>query len=351
MLSNNDLYPTRGLQERLTERKDPILYGLDYLHKRLSASEILHYEHNGFIIVPDVFSAGEVAFMNRKLAELKKFNTLEKNRYWRKEVPPGEGESLFAPERTSELFRNLAQDKRILDRIQHILGSSVYLHRSRIHIEDGSNENALPWHSEFETWHAEDGVPRMRGAEAWIMLSDNTPASGAMRMLAKSHFIYAACEGHHQSNGSSEQDAYGQATHGAARPSVQTLTRLLYFGRLVDAYGAPGTLVICDSNLMYGSSKNAPGQKQRATVMLSYNSTENAPIDHPFAGGAFRPEPLVNRNQTPLVPRSYDFTQPLFGDFDGRGRKIRPERPQPATHQVLPFRRKSPAATTLRHRA
>ncbi len=312
MLTNDDLYPTRGVQERLTERKDPILYGLDYLHKRLSEAEVIHYEDNGFVIIPEVFGTGEITAMKRSLSELKKYNTLEKNRYWRKEVPPGENETLFAPERISELFRNLARDKRILDRVQHILGSSVYLHRSRIHIEDGTSKTAYPWHSEFETWHAEDGVPRMRGAEAWIMLTDNTPANGAMRMLAKSHYIYAACEGNHPGRGDPEHNGNHHAMRGMPRPSMQTLTRLLYFGHLVDAYGAPGTLVICDSNLMYGSSKNVGGQK-RATVMLSYNSVENSPIDHPFAGGTFRPEPVVNRDQTPLKAESFDFTQPIFG--------------------------------------
>ncbi len=304
MLSANDLYPTRGEQERLTERKDPILHGLDYCHKKLSDPQITDYERNGFIIVPSVFSAAEVACINRELKRLKQLANIEKKRYWRREIPAGESESLFAPERTTTLFRNLARDRRILDRVQHIVGSPVYLHRSRIHIEDKVNGTAYPWHSEFETWHAEDGVPRMRGVEVWLMLSPSTPTNGAFRMLAKSHHIYAACQGSKLKTGNGN----GHSMHGLSRPSFETLTRLFYFGELAKAYGEPGTLVICDSNLMYGSSRNAEANPH-VTAMLSYNSMENRPVGRPFAARHLRPSPLVNHEIEALKPQSFNFEQ------------------------------------------
>ncbi|MGH8274596.1 MAG: phytanoyl-CoA dioxygenase family protein [Gammaproteobacteria bacterium] len=322
MLKQNDLYPTRGDYEFLSERKDPILYGWggDGCRRRLSDTELVDYEKNGFVIIPKVFSAREIESLTRRLPRLRQQNKREKHRYWRRDIPPGESETLFAPEKSSALFHNLARESRILDRVRQVLGGSVYLHRSRIHIENSENDSFYPWHSEFESWHAMDGIPRMRGAEAWIMLSENTPTNGAMRMLAKSHYIFAACQGRNPSYDAVEYDS--RIIHGLVRPSAETLTRLLYFGELVEAFGEPGTLVICDSNLMYGSSNAAAG-KTRATAMFSYNSVDNIPLGPPFSSERPRQPPLVNRDLTPLKSKSFDLARPVFANDENPNEQSR----------------------------
>ncbi|MGH8162170.1 MAG: hypothetical protein ACRESR_08540, partial [Gammaproteobacteria bacterium] len=145
--------------------------------------------------------------------------------------------------------------------------------------------------------------PRMRGAEAWVMLTESTPANGALRMLAKSHYIYAACRGN---NGASETEK-DPSKRVTARPSFETLTRLFYFGELTEAYGTPGTLMICDSNLMYGSAKGTE-LRPRVTAMFSYNSMENRPAERPFASDEFRSPPVVTRDFTAIKSRAFNFT-------------------------------------------
>lgn len=307
MLIQNDLYPTRGDEEFLCERKDPVVYGQDGdgCRRHLSDSDMSDYEQNGFVIVPNVFSRREVASLNLDLGQLKIQKGPEKKRYWKKDIPAGESETLFAPDKTSAAFHDLSRESRILDRVQQILGTPVYLHRSRIHVDAGVNGSCYPWHSEFEAWHAEDGVPRMHGVEAWIMLSPNTPAAGALQMLAKSHYIYASCRGKRRPVGAplpADNDHFATT---AARPSSETLTRLLHFGDLARAYGDPGTLVLCDSNLMYASAKGSNGNR-RITTMFSYNSMENLPIGRPFAGDTLRPSPLVNEDQAQLKAHHCD---------------------------------------------
>src|SRR5699024_1148315 len=156
----------------LYERKDPVVYGQDGdgCRRHLSDSEMSNYEKNGFVIVPNVFSRREITSLNSDLAQLKHQKRREKKCCWRGTMAVGESESLFTPDQASSVFRDLARESRILDRVQQILGTPIYLHRSRIHVDAGVNGSCYPWHSEFETWHAEDGVPRMRGVEAWIML-------------------------------------------------------------------------------------------------------------------------------------------------------------------------------------
>lgn len=76
---------------------------------------------------------------------------------------PGSDEirSIFAVHREG-LFRQLANHPRILPIVQQILGSQVYVHQSRINFKQGFTGKEFYWHSDFETWHVEDGMPRMR---------------------------------------------------------------------------------------------------------------------------------------------------------------------------------------------
>jgi ectoine hydroxylase len=307
MLVQDDLYPTRGDEEFLCERKDPVIYGQDGdgCRRHLSDSEMSSYEKNGFVIVPNVFSKHEIASLNSDLAHLRRSKGREKKRHLRTDIPAGESESLFAPDKTSAVFHDLAREPRVLDRVHQILGTPAYLHRARIHVDAGANGTAYPWHSEFETWHAEDGVPRMHGVEAWLMLSPSNPMNGALQMLAKSHYIYAACRAQKRALGAPLPNDKDRTAAIPARPSPETLTRLLYFGALARAYGEPGTLVLCDSNLMYASAKGSNGNR-RMTAMFSYNSMENLPIGQPFAGDTLRPSPVVNEDRTQLEARQCD---------------------------------------------
>lgn len=315
MLKQNDLYPTRAGHEFLAERKDPIIYGTDTHPKRLRDEQVRAFRKNGFVVIPGVFSQREAACIKRRIGDLKRENKAEKHRLWTRSIPSGECESLFAPEKRSAVFESLAREPRILERVGQIVASPVYLHRSRVHIQNGLGGSSYPWHSEFEAWHAEDGVPRMRGVEAWLLLTESKPRRATFRMLARSHHIYVSCQG--AGNGSNTHSAGG-----FAGPSSMTLTRLLYFGGMVEACGAPGTLVLCDSNLMYGSSEN-PSGRPRVTVMLGYNSMQNIPADSPFSADEPRPEPLVNREPARLKAREFDFCGPSPEPLDGMQRRVR----------------------------
>ena len=78
---------------------------------------------------------------------------------------------------------------------EQLLGSRVYVHQSRINYKSGFDGKEFYWHSDFETWHAEDGLPRMRAVSASIALSDNTPLNGPLMLIPGSHRHFVACIG------------------------------------------------------------------------------------------------------------------------------------------------------------
>src|SRR5690606_38632279 len=89
---------------------------------------------------------------------------------------PGSGalRSLFAPHRHSAIIAALARDPRLLDIAEHLLGGPVYLHQARVNYKLGLSGAPFYWHSDFETWHAEDGLPRMRTLSISVALTENT---------------------------------------------------------------------------------------------------------------------------------------------------------------------------------
>ena len=90
-------------------------------------------------------------------------------------IEPGSRElrSLFAVHRSSAVLKALCQHPKLVDIARQLLGSDVYIHQSRVNYKGGFRGKEFYWHSDFETWHVEDGMPRMRALSCSILLTDN----------------------------------------------------------------------------------------------------------------------------------------------------------------------------------
>src|SRR5690606_18676180 len=78
---------------------------------------------------------------------------------------------------------------------RQILGGEVYLHQSRANLKPGFKGKEFYWHSDFETWHTEDGMPRMRALSVSIALTENYPFNGPLMLIPGSHKTFVACVG------------------------------------------------------------------------------------------------------------------------------------------------------------
>jgi ectoine hydroxylase len=184
-----------------------------------------------------------------------------------------------------------------------ILDSEVYVHHARINIKPPLEGKSFPWHSDFETWHAEDGLPRPRVLSAWVMLDENNEFNGPLFLIPGSHKIFVSCAGatpdeHHKQ--SLRKQEYGV-------PSIAALRKLTAVGGLAAAHGRPGTLILHEGNTMHGSTDNI-SPDSRSNLFFVYNSVHNTPADKPFAAEALRPDFLGSRDFTPLEPVDNDFS-------------------------------------------
>ncbi|MFJ6808749.1 phytanoyl-CoA dioxygenase family protein [Streptomyces anulatus] len=95
--------------------------------------------------------------------------------------------SVFEVEKVSELFAGLLASPRLTDVARQVLGSDVYVHQSRVNYKPGFGGAEFDWHSDFETWHAEDGMPRPRAFSVSIALSENYEFNGPLMVMPGTH--------------------------------------------------------------------------------------------------------------------------------------------------------------------
>jgi ectoine hydroxylase len=219
---------------------------------------------------------------------------LIKNEEFITEPQSNELRTIFNQHLFSSLFNKISKDPRILDKVKQLLGSDVYIHHSRINIKPAYKGKSFPWHSDFETWHCEDGLPRCRCLTAWIMLTDNTEFNGPLYLIPGSHKKYISCKGFTPENNyktSLKKQEYGV-------PSVNAIKELTKNNDLIGAYGKAGTLVIHDGNVMHGSPDNI-SPESRTNAFFVFNSVENKP-QKPFGAPKNRAEFLCLKDFKPL---------------------------------------------------
>jgi ectoine hydroxylase len=287
-----DLYASRAAQSvELTERRDPVVWGSS--EGLLSPTELELYEANGFIIRESLFGQDEIQAVMREVERLP-------SRYVGRpagevETDPDSGavRSIFRVHSTVPAVRRLARDPRVVDVAEQILDSEVYVHMSCIRFKRAFDPSSVPWRSDFETWHIEDGMPHMRAITAAPMLTDSTPSNGPLMLIPGSHQFYVPCLGR-ASNETSEASLRNARS---TTPPADVLALLTQRAEPIQVLGPAGSVVFYDGNVMHGSPGNM-SQFPLHHVFLAFNSVEN-PLHAPCWGLSPRPLFLADRSGRP----------------------------------------------------
>lgn len=297
-----DLYPSRVYdQPEIIERKDPVAWR-DWHHRApLTREQYESWCRDGFLILEDVFDPSELDIFTEELNSLRQSRHIRSLEECITESQHNEMRSLFAPHRHSDVYIALMTDARLLEIAEFLLDSQVYIHQARVNFKPRFRGKDFYWHSDFETWHTEDGMPRMRCLSMSITLTENTPWNGPLLLMPGSQRYYVSCVGrtpdNHFRNSLKEQII--------GTPDEQSLARLAANG-VRGATGKPGTVTLFDCNTMHGSSSNI-SPWPRSNIFFVYNSVANR-LEEPFAAPGRRPEYIAERSWTGgLEPRRPDY--------------------------------------------
>ncbi|MBA8826651.1 ectoine hydroxylase [Saccharopolyspora lacisalsi] len=293
-VSTQDRYPTRGAESALLERRDPTVWPGTELGPA-STEDLVAHETRGFHIAEGLLSPAEVQSYWQELDRLTRDPRVRSDERTIVEPDSDEVRSIFEVHRTSSVIAELIRDPRVLDRARQILGSEVYVHQSRINYMPGFKGGGFYWHSDFETWHAEDGMPSPRAVSISIALTDNHPFNGGLMIVPGAHRTFVACAG--ETPRDNYKSSLRQQEVGV--PTREDITRLVYEHGIEQFTGAAGSALWFDSNCLHGSGNNIT-PFPRSNIFVVFNSVENALVD-PFAAQERRPEFIASHDFTPVT--------------------------------------------------
>lgn len=294
-----DIYPSRQASAaEMRPRQDPVVHSEWSDDAPIGVEQAAQFDRDGYIVLEDLFSDDEVTFLQRAAGKLLADPSALDDDTIVTEPQSNEIRSIFEIHRQNAVMARLAADARLADVARFLLGDEVYIHQSRLNYKPGFKGKEFYWHSDFETWHVEDGMPRMRALSMSILLAENTPHNGPLMVIPRSHKTYLTCVGetpddHYLS--SLKKQEYGV-------PDEDSLAELAHKHGIVAPTGKPGTVILFDCNLMHGSNGNIT-PFPRANAFLVYNAVSNR-LEKPFGVAKPRPWFLANREEpAPLTPQ------------------------------------------------
>ena len=283
-----DHYPTRrGGEPQLLDRREPTVWGEDASIGPLDAGQVAAFDRDGFLQLPLAFDAAEVARLDAAVDDLVQASAHDPTVI--RERGTGDVRSVFGFHEAAGPLADVVADDRIAGAARQLLGSDVAVHQSRVNRKPAFRGKDFAWHSDFETWHAEDGMPRMRCLSAVVSLTGNRTWNGSLLVLPGSHRTFVSCPtptpaDHHERSLQAQE---------VGVPDDGSLRTLYERHGIHECTGPAGSVLLFDCNLMHGSPSNISPEPRR-NLFVVLNSVDNALVE-PFAAPAPRPAHLAAR--------------------------------------------------------
>ena len=292
MINKTDPYPSRldVLERPCITRLDPVVYrhSSGDTSGPLNEEQLAFYEQNGYLLLPDYIEPNLLAQLRQNAARLPAELSPKEDRV----ITENESKtirSIFDIHLLRGIFARVCASYPLAGIARQLLGSPVYLHQTRVNYKPGFEGKEFYWHSDFETWHSEDGMPRMRALSCVISLSENYSHNGPLLIIPGSHKLFVACRG------KTPEDHYKKSLkkQETGVPAQEMLTMLVEKLGIETMTGPPGTVVFFDCNAMHGSAGNITPYP-RHNLFFVYNSSENV-LTQPFSGTKPRPDYIASR--------------------------------------------------------
>ena len=228
---------------------------------KLSESELARFREDGFLFMPGLFAAGEVAPLRQ---EMDRIAGLERDEVLRDEH--GELRLAMAMQRYSPLYDRLLRHPRLLEPARQILGPDLYAHQYKIVAKDPLGKLDWPWHQDAASWRAYDGMPAPVAMNYAVFLDDVTEHNGPITLIPGSH-----------SDGILE--GVDSPLPGGKSP-LRTLPRealetLVAKGGMTAPKGPAGSAIFFSGCLAHASGPNL-SPWTRYIVYVTYNPVSNA---------------------------------------------------------------------------
>ena len=283
-----DDYPTRVQNEpRIFRRPDPVVWG----DAERRNSDVAAYARDGYVQRERAISSARVRECLDEIERIGADPGMAEDPRVIREGGTQAVRSIFDVHLLSDAVWAAVEESGAIELAKEILGSDVTVHQSRLNYKPGFAGGAFYWHSDFETWHAEDGMPRPRACSASIALTPNREYNGPLMIMPGTQRYFV------QTAGETPDDFYNESlvTTGptVGSPSEEAITELGESHGIDLITGPEGSMTMFDCNALHASGGNITPMP-RSNIFVVFNSVDNK-LTEPFAGTAPRPEYLARR--------------------------------------------------------
>jgi ectoine hydroxylase len=233
-------------------------------HTGLEEDQVLRFGREGVLRIEALFTAAEVAVLERALPEIAAPGRAEVVLDEGGMVRMSHGAHLY-----NETFSRLSRHPRLVEPARALLDGEVYVYQTRLNVKPALDERAArgyPWHQDFSTWHFRDGLPEPRILTSFVLLDEITACNAPLITIPGSHRRGVIRDG----GGHIEDGRYEQA-----RISPRTLLAMAETGVTAQT-GPAGTVVFMHGCIAHASSANV-SPLRRAMFSIVYCAVGNEP--------------------------------------------------------------------------
>ena len=228
----------------------------------LNAAQRAAYERDGYILIPSLFDAEEIALLR---GAIETDPQLQASLYNRNDASGKATRMATWNHPGNSVYGLAARSHRVVDTMEDMLGGEVYHYHSKLTAKEPLEGGAWEWHQDYGYWYHNGCVfPYM--ASVMVALDKTTRENGCLQVIRGSHHA-----------GRVEHGVLPGDQVGANPRRVEEMLKNL---DLVYAEMAPGDGLFFHANVMHRSDQNRSPDR-RWTVLFCYNAARNNPyLEH-----------------------------------------------------------------------
>jgi ectoine hydroxylase len=248
---------------------------------RLDKHQEQEFEENGYLILPSLFSAEEIALLRAQLPHLYSEDDPGNIR----EKDGGVVRTAMGLHQRNHIFDKLSQHPRLVIPARQLTQGAVYIQQVKVNVKAAFEGETWQWHYDFATHHRDDGVPEPLALNLHLFLDEVNEFNGPLYFIPGSHKHGPASVFHDVSSTSYPLWVVHE----------ETVSKLIADGGIVSATGPAGTVLIFGDLMVHGSPSNmSPWDRSIFSIIL--NPTTNAQTKF------FRPEYKHHTDFTTVTP-------------------------------------------------
>jgi len=210
----------------------------------------------GFVVIPSLVDAKTIAAAKVELEKILATDNISNVA----ELERSDGQTprrIWKPTERSEVFRNLAEDTRVLDAVESVIGGNLSYHYSKLHMKGAKVGSAVKWHQDFSYYpHTNTDL-----LTALIYLDDADEQNGCLQVVPGSH----------------KGGLISHEVDGEFRGMVPSGNAQEFEERGVFAGGPAGTVVLLHCLALHASAANK-SERPRRTFLTAYRASDALPI-------------------------------------------------------------------------